>query len=81
MSSTTTLLSYGGKLTIINSVLSSMATYTMCSLHLPVKIVDHIDKIRRRCLWSKKSANGESNNALAAWDKVSRHKSMVVLVF
>lgn len=66
MSSTIAILSYGGKLTIINSVLSSLATYTMCSLQLPVKMVEQIDKIRRRCLWSKKTTNGDLNNALVA---------------
>lgn len=79
MSSTTALLSYGKKLTIINSVLSSLATYTMCSLQLPIKVVNHIDKTRRRCLWSKRSANGESNNALVAWDKLCRPKKHVGL--
>lgn len=74
MSSTTALLSYGGKLTIVNSVLSSLATYTMCSLQIPVKLIDRIDKIRISCLWSKRTANGESNNALVAWDKVCRPK-------
>lgn len=35
LSATTALLSYGDRLTIVNSVLSSLPTYYMCSLTLP----------------------------------------------
>jgi hypothetical protein len=47
----------------------------MCSLNLPPKILEHIDKIRRHCLWVKKKDDGEeSHYSLAAWDLVCRPK-------
>jgi hypothetical protein len=36
---------------MVNSVMSSLATYYMCSIEVPVNILDQIDKYRRHCLW------------------------------
>lgn len=43
MSNTSALLSYGGRVTILNSVISSLATYIVCSLEIPTKIIEHVD--------------------------------------
>ncbi len=40
-----------GRLTLINSVLSSIPTYYMCSLQLPVTVIKAIDTARKSCLW------------------------------
>jgi hypothetical protein len=54
VSNTTLLMSHAGKLTYVNAILTSMATYAMCTIEINPKIMNHIEKIRRRVLWSKK---------------------------
>lgn len=51
--STVAFLNHGQRLTMVNSVLSSLPTYYMCSLKLPKKVIQHIDRARRHCLWRK----------------------------
>jgi hypothetical protein len=51
------LLSYQGRLTLVNSVLSSLPTFFMCSLKVPIKIWDQVDKYRKHCLWNKGDVN------------------------
>jgi hypothetical protein len=36
---------------MVNSVLSSLATYCMCSIKVPVTIFQQVDKYRRHFLW------------------------------
>jgi hypothetical protein len=46
----------------------------MCSIQIPPKILEHIEKLRRHCLWNKKTEEGEKCFSLIAWDKVCRPK-------
>ena len=68
------IMSYSGRVRVINSLLSSIAMFTMCSLHIPPKILEHIDTIRRHCLWDYKTESGIKINSLVAWDRVCRPK-------
>ena len=43
-------LSFGGKLTLVNSILSVIPTYYLSVLHLPTKVEYEMDKIQRRFL-------------------------------
>ncbi|XP_039126955.1 uncharacterized protein LOC120263117 [Dioscorea cayenensis subsp. rotundata] len=45
-------LSLGGRLTLVNSVLSAIPTYWMSLFHLPCWVVKKINRIRRDFLWS-----------------------------
>jgi hypothetical protein len=45
----------------------------MCSLKLPVTIIEAIDKFRKKCLWRGKDFNQKNYN-LVAWDIVRRPK-------
>jgi hypothetical protein len=47
MSAASQFLSYAGRLQLVNSVLSSLPTYYMCSLKLPVTVIEIIDKYRK----------------------------------
>lgn len=47
----------------------------MCPIKIPPKILEHLDKLRRLCLWSKKSEDGYKANLLVAWELVCRPKS------
>lgn len=46
----TMFLNQGQRLTLVNSVLSSLPTFYMCTLKLPKKVIEHIDRRRRHCL-------------------------------
>lgn len=65
LSSITRLLSLGGKLQMVNSVLSSLPTYYMCSIKLPIGVVKQIDKFRWNYLWRGSDLN--SNKPSLAW--------------
>ena len=69
------LMSHAGRLALINSLITSLAIYPMGTLRLPHKIIAQLDKIRRHCLWLKKTADGDKHNSLAAWPMVCRPKS------
>jgi hypothetical protein len=68
------LTSYSGRLTLVNSVLSALPTFYMCSLELPMEIIDQINKYRRQCLLRGSDLN-RKGNVLAAWSKVQKPKS------
>lgn len=51
LSASAQFLSYAGRLQLVKSVLSSLPTYYMCSLKLPVAVIEAIDKYRKDCLW------------------------------
>jgi hypothetical protein len=72
LSATSSFLSYGDRLVLVNSVMSSLPTYFMLSLSLPVGILDVIDRAWRHCLWRKKDKN--KVQSLAAWDMICKPK-------
>ena len=59
---------------MVNSVITSLAIYAMCSIKLPPKILEHLDKLRRYCLWAKNTDDGHKVVYLAAWPLVCRPK-------
>jgi hypothetical protein len=67
-------LSYAGRLQLVNSVLSSLPTYYMCTLKLPITVIDIIDKHRKNCLWRGREFTRKGYN-LAAWDLVRKPKA------
>jgi hypothetical protein len=67
-------LSYHGRLTLVNSVMTALPMFYMCTLQLPPQIIKKIDTYRKKCLWS----GGEINRkgiCLAAWDAACRSKN------
>ena len=68
------LMSSGAKLTLVNSIVTSMLIYAMCTIKLHPKVVEHLDKLRCYCLWAKNSDDGVKNISLAAWELVCRPK-------
>ena len=65
-------LSQGGRLQLLNSVISSMPIYLLCSLHIPSGIIKQLERIQRQCLWRRYGK--DSGKSLAAWDLVCRPK-------
>jgi hypothetical protein len=72
--STSSLLSQGAKLQMVNSILSSLVTYYLCSIKVPAIIIKQIDKYRRHCLWRSSDMNAKKP-PLAAWKMVTKPKS------
>lgn len=66
-------LSYSGRLQMINSAISPITTYAMCSIKLP-GVIENIDRIRRQCLWRGNDATKKGGN-LAVWHMVQKPKS------
>jgi hypothetical protein len=44
------LLGYYGRLNYVNSILSALPTFFMCTLKISVKIFEQVDKYRKHCL-------------------------------
>jgi len=74
MSASSQFLSQASRLQLVNSVMSSLPTYYMCSLKLPITVIEIIDKYRKNCLWRRNDFKNKGYN-LATWDLVQRPKS------
>jgi hypothetical protein len=66
-------LTQWGKLQMVHSVLSSLATFFMCFIKVPITILNQIDKCMRHCLWRGGDINGKKP-PLAAWNMVTKPK-------
>jgi hypothetical protein len=66
-------LDYGGRLQLVNSVLSSLPNHHLSSLKIHKTIIKIADRSRRHCLWAKEEESG-SAQSLAAWSLVCRPK-------
>lgn len=53
---------------------SSLTTYYMCCLSLPMIVVDQINKYLRHCLW-RKFGSGGNGTTLIAYNKVCKPKT------
>lgn len=62
-------LSLAGRVTLKNSVTSSLPLYTMKSTKLPLAIFDNIDKLNRQFLWG--GSNEKHKIHLVKWDVVT----------
>jgi hypothetical protein len=57
--STSMLLSQGATLQLVNSVLSSLVTFYLCSIKVPITIIKQVDKYMRHCLWRGSDLNAK----------------------
>lgn len=67
-------LSKGGRVQLINSVLSSMPIYLMTCFELPKWVVKRIEALCRNFLWGKSQVQGRGIS-LISWEVVSLPKS------
>lgn len=63
------LLSLGGRVTLLNSVISALPLYWLSIYKIPVTVCSKIDKIRKKFLWSGSSAEKRKYH-LIAWEYV-----------
>ena len=68
------LLSLSGRLQLINSVITHVTTYAMCTIKLHKGVIDNIVRARKQCLWRGKDVDKKGGH-LAAWDIVQKPKS------
>jgi hypothetical protein len=66
-------LDYGGRLQLVNSVLSTLPNHYLCSLKVHKTIIKIADRSRRHCLWAKEEG-ATSAHSLAAWELVCKPK-------
>ncbi|CAO2201894.1 unnamed protein product [Urochloa humidicola] len=74
LTSTSAFLTQAGRLQLVNSVLSSLPTYMMCILKIPIAVLEFIDRARKHCLWRGSDINAKGK-ALVAWTKTTRPKN------
>ncbi|GKU88289.1 hypothetical protein SLEP1_g2571 [Rubroshorea leprosula] len=65
-------LSLGGRITLINSVLSSLPVFLMSFYLIPKTVIRELDKIRRRFLWG--GAEERNKVAWVAWENICCNK-------
>ena len=51
-------MSFGGRVTLINSVLDSIPTYVMSLFPIPDSVVNKLDRLRRNFLWKGNKERG-----------------------
>lgn len=47
LTSISSMLTHAGRLQLVNSVLSSLPTYAMCTLQVPATVLEYIDRGRK----------------------------------
>jgi hypothetical protein len=72
--STTMFLTQGGKLLMVNLVLSYLPTFFMSTLKVLIEIIKQIDHYRRRCLWRGGDLNAKKS-PLVSWKMVCKPKN------
>jgi hypothetical protein len=65
LSACSTWLSYFGRLEMINSAITPITTYAMCTIKLPKGVIENIDKARKQCLWRGNSEQKKGGNLVA----------------
>jgi hypothetical protein len=73
LSCTSNFLSQAGRLELVNSVFSSLPTFFMCTLKIPVTTIKQIDIYRKHCLWRGNDMNSKKP-LLAAWSMITKPK-------
>jgi hypothetical protein len=66
-------LSYSGRLEMVNSAISLIMTYAMCTLKLPKGVIENVDRARKQCLWRGNTTQKKGGN-LVAWPIVMQPK-------
>jgi hypothetical protein len=73
LTSISSMLTYDVKLQLVNSVLSSLPTYTMCLVSVPIVVHEYFDRARRNCMWQNSDIIVK-NKPMIAWKKCTKPK-------
>jgi hypothetical protein len=72
LTASSSFLSQGARLQLINSALASMPLNFLCTLQLPPDQTKQLDRILRHCLW--RDQEGQPKQSLAAWEMICKPK-------
>ena len=50
---------------MVNSAITPIATYTMCTIKLSARVIDNIDRIRKQCVWRGNDRNRRGGHLAA----------------
>jgi hypothetical protein len=73
LSACSTWLSYSGRLQMINSAITPIVTYMLCTIKVPKGFIENIDRARKQCLWRGSDDTAKGGN-LVAWPTVMQPK-------
>jgi hypothetical protein len=73
LTSISSFLSQGARLQLVDSALSSMSTFFLCSIQIPPGILNQLNRILRQCLW--RDNIDTPKQSLAAWEMLCKPKS------
>jgi hypothetical protein len=73
LSGISSMLSYTGRLTLLNTTLNAIPMYAMCTIKIPITIFVHFEKSCRQFLWAKKDKYTQGK-CLASWDMICKPK-------
>lgn len=65
LSACSTWLSYSRRLQMINSAITPIVTYTLCTIKVPKGFIENIDHARKQCLWRGSDVNAKGGNLVA----------------
>lgn len=68
-----TWLSFSGRLQMVNSAITPVLTYTLCTIKVPKGFIENIDRARKQCLWRGSDPEARGGN-LVAWPNVMKPK-------
>jgi hypothetical protein len=73
LSSCSIWLSHAGRLEMVNSAITPITTYAMCTIKLPKGVIEYIDRARKQCLWRGNDPEKKGGN-MVAWPVVQQPK-------
>jgi hypothetical protein len=73
LTSISNMLTHAGRLQLVNFVLASTLTYSMCSVMVPIVVIENFERAQKHCLWRNSDSNAKSK-PLVAWKKCTRPK-------
>jgi hypothetical protein len=73
LTSISSMLTYADKLQLVNQVMSSLPTFTMCSVDVPVAVHEYFDRARCNCMWRNSDINAK-NKPMVAWKNCTQPK-------
>jgi hypothetical protein len=74
LTSTSNFLTQAGRLDMVNSVLSTLPTFYMAKIKLPLTMIEQIDKYRKHYFWNGSDLNNKKP-PLVAWSVATRPKA------
>ena len=73
LSTTSCFFNQGCRLQLISSAFFSLPLHMLCSIHIPIGVIKHLERIIRQCLWRGNSDTPKQS--LTAWEMICKPKN------